>query len=483
MPKKYIPKYKLKPLSAVIPINCPDLDRLVAGTTICPDRLRVLLHQIYISWIFNEFTYKKQDNYFHMDGWVTLSALRLKVLLTSNYTRYEKFLEEKGIIEIKHSNAGNKSFVQNGRCTPYRTKPSLLIGTGKRKFRNEKITAYQALVGVHLDKKNLEDHVYAADTLKLNDYLPVHEKMYAMFNDFYFDRAGLSLFLSKVESGEIKVKRERTKGLFDAELLTEMINDGSVSKPVICNFGERFHSVFTRLPREFRHFLRVRAVDEPLCSVDIANCQPYLVSLMCSHPDVIQNLLPEFKIVLEKVKMVPNRTRRHFLELCSKGEIYEFWRDERNLAERDDAKDEIIKQILFSSITYEQKKSIQAKKDFLRWFPDVHKSIEVIKSITEIELPIMKEIFLDKYGNFGGRKYYHKTISCMCQRLESRMIIHMVVPTLLKREGVGPFLTIHDSVVLPFSKAEIAKNAIVDCFAALGIKPPKIKIDVYGGIF
>jgi len=72
-------------------------------------------------------------------------------------------------------------------------------------------------------------------------------------------------------------------------------------------------------------------------------------------------------------------------------------------------------------------------------------------------------------------------ISCICQRFESRVLTGIIVPLLLKHE-VGPFLTIHDSVIIPESKSLLAKEVFVKCFEKLGVKPPTIKINSYGAI-
>ena len=197
---------------------------------------------------------------------------------------------------------------------------------------------------------------------------------------------------------------------------------------------------------------------------------------------IIKQILPEFTVVLDKLAKLHLLTALQFDELCTNGEIYEFWLDNRHdLADRDEAKNEFIKRILFDSENYNKKKYEFAKLRFKSLFPDVAEAISIMKNIDEKELPLMKELFLDKTGKFGGKKYYHKTISCMCQRLESRILTGLIVPALIKNE-LGPFLTIHDSVIIPESKSEQAKNIFEDSFFRLGVKPPNIKIDSYESV-
>jgi hypothetical protein len=479
MPSIYTPTNKVVPLTVVLPINLENIDELVQGTKLCPDRIKVLLHQIYSLWIFDELNDKKRDGHYHKEGWVKLSAERLKVLLTKNYTKYDEFLEDNRIIEIKRTHNGTKSYVSGERCTPYRINPRLLNPKNGRRFKHQKIIKYGALKAIQNDQLKFEKDQYSDKFRKIIPFCSIHKKMNKMLSSFYFDTDGLSKFISKVGSGQVILKRKSNRGIIDAEMSAYLINDNSIPKPIVCFFGERFHSAFTRLPREYRSFLRIKNVDEPLCSVDISNCQPFIVAIILAFPEVAKKVLPEFEYVLDKIKEIPRTKLRQYLELCANGGIYEHWKDERGLDERDDAKTEIIERVLFDTLS-SRKKYRELRNWFSKRFDDVWKGIQVMKSITESELPLVKSICLDDKGNFS-EKELHKTISCMCQRFESRIMTGLIVPALIK-EGVGPFLTIHDSVLLPESKSVIAKNIFIDCFERLGVTPPTIKIDPYGAI-
>lgn len=479
MPSKYIPKCKVIPLTVVLPIHLENVDDLVEGTKLCPDRVKVLLHQIYSSWVFDELNDKKRDNHFHQEGWVNLSSERLISLLTNQYTKYDKFLEDNRIIEIKRTYNGIKSYVSGERCTPYRINPRLLKPKNGRRFKHEKITDYKTLKAIQNDQLKFEKEQYSDKFRKIIPFCSIHKKMDKMLSCFYFDTVGLSKFISKVGSGQVILKRDSIKGIIDAEMTAYLINDNSIPKPIVCFFGERFHSTFTRLPREYRSFLRIKNVDEPLCSVDISNCQPYIVAIILAFPEEAKKVLPEFEYVLDKIKEIPKTKLRHYLKLCANGGIYEHWKDERGLEERDDAKTEIIERVLFDTLS-SRKKYKKLRNLFRQRFDDVWKGIQVMKSITESELPLVKSICLDDKGNYS-EKELHKTISCMCQRFESRIFTGLIVPALIK-EGVGPFLTIHDSVLLPESKSLIAESIFIDCFEKLGVTPPTVKFDSYGAI-
>jgi len=470
---------EFEPVTCVLPVNLPCLNEKAELEGLSIDRIYVLLHQIYVVWIYDELNDVKKDGYFHLDGWVTLSATRLQVLCTHKYKAYEKFLIRNNVIEIKYNQLGLKSYVSGVRCTPYRINPRLLSPKNGRRFKHTLITDYKTLKAINNDQNKFENGQYSVELQKTIEFSSVHNEMHSMLSSFYFDTIGLSKFISKVGSGQIILKRKSIRGIIDAEMVAYSINLNGISKPIVCSFGERFHTTFTRLPREYRSFLKIKDVNEPLCSVDIANCQVYIVAIILAFPDEVKKVLPEFEYVLDKIKKVTKTKLRLFLEYCVTGKIYEYWQDERGLAERDDAKLEIIKRVLFDSLP-PQKKYQEIRSLFELRFDDVWEGIQIMKSITSAELPMLKSICIDDKGNYDDNEL-HKTLSCMCQRFESRVLTGMVVPSLLKK-GVGPFLTIHDSVLIPESKSLLAKEIFIACFERLGVKPPTIKIDSYGSI-
>lgn len=482
MPSKYTPKYKVIPLTVVLPIHLRNVDELVKGTKLCPDRIKVLLHQIYSLWIFDELNDKKRDSYYHKEGWVNLSAERLKGLLTKDYAKYDKFLEENRIIEIKRTHNGTKSYVSGERCTPYRINPLLLKPKNGRRFKHARITDYKTLKAINNDQVKFEAEQYSDEFRAIIPFCSIHKKMDNMLSSFYFDTDGLSKFITRVGAGQVILKRVSIRGIIDAEMNACLINENGITKPIVCAFGERFHSSFTRLPREYKFYLRIKNVQEPLCSVDISNCQPYLVALIVNYPDIVKQVLPEFTPILNKIGQPHLSKAIQYLDLCAKGGIYEFWLENRHsLEDREDAKEEFIKRILFDSEQYQKKKYKLARETFKILFADVAEAVSIMKTTDEIEFPLIKEMFLDRQGRFLGKKYYHKVISCMCQRLESRLITGLIVPALIK-QNVGPFLTIHDSVILPESQSTIAQQIFIDCFKRLGVKPPTVKIDSYGAV-
>jgi hypothetical protein len=65
----------------------------------------------------------------------------------------------------------------------------------------------------------------------------------------------------------------------------------------------------------------------------------------------------------------------------------------------------------------------------------------------------------------------HGTSARACQRIEARLMIAGVVERFSVQHPDVPILTIHDSVLVPPYAVEIAKEAILMEFAAIGLKP------------
>lgn len=478
MPSKYEYKYDLNPLTAVIPVGVRDIDELVSGTSLSADRVRVFLHQLYVSWIFDELNDRKRTDVFHKDGWVLLSSKRLTALLTNKYKKYEVFLESEGIIQIKRNSLGFKSYVTGERSTSFRLTPGVIKPINGKRFRQEKINEYKVLKAIHLDQIKFEVALNEGNGSSILPYCSAHEQMNNMLSQFYFDVDGVSQFVDQVSKGNILLTRESNRGIIDCEAIVQLINEGTASKPIVCSFGERFHSSFTRIPREYRHYLRIKRIEEELTSVDISNCQVYIVAIIINFPEQVKKVLPEFEYVLDKIKEIPKTKSRLFLEHCIQGTIYEYWQQVRGLDSRDDSKNELIKRVLFDKTSYRQQKYQIARDTFRSQFSDVWDTINTMKTISNDEFQLVEDICLDRKGHFSN-KHLHKIISSMCQRFESRVMTGMVVPCLIKQD-LGPFLTIHDSVVVPYSKAGLVSVTIQNCFLKLGITPPKVKIERYG---
>ncbi len=64
----------------------------------------------------------------------------------------------------------------------------------------------------------------------------------------------------------------------------------------------------------------------------------------------------------------------------------------------------------------------------------------------------------------------------MLQRGESRVM--RKIAQLMLDEGIRPFLTVHDSFILPQRYADRTKEIIQNVFAEIGVQPPRVKTEL-----
>lgn len=460
-------KKNLPELTCVIPKLATDIDVLADGNKLLADRVRVLLHNIYSAWIYADRIDENKNDEYHLKGWVNISASKLQSLLTQNYECIIKFCEESKLIQVKRTVRGTKSYIVNERSTPYRINPNLLPTEGKR-YRKEKITEYKVIkaVSAYSSKKRT---VQTSDSSN-----PLLE---SMLGDFCFDLDKVDSFIEDVLTGKIKLDRKTIRGVVDSHYLCSSINEGQYYTSTD-RFGERFHTPFTHIPREIRPFLRLRNDSEPLCMVDIANSQPYFISVLLNSPLKLISVLPECEYLLELLHNEKRGDKRLFQELSVNGNIYEYLSAARNLNDRNHAKKEIIEAILFSNHNYNQKKHEEARKCFAQHFAEVWKTLINIKSAGPEALPFIIDLYTTKRGKFDCRAL-HKNVSMICQRLESRILIGKVAVELANNFSVSSFLTIHDSFVIKTSDEKIVRETISQCFHALGLPVPKMKTTYY----
>jgi hypothetical protein len=134
---------------------------------------------------------------------------------------------------------------------------------------------------------------------------------------------------------------------------------------------------------------------------------------------------------------------------------------------RKEAKGQFFGAILFSNLRV-SKKFKAMKYAFIDSFPSVHHFLTIIK---KMDLNGFSEI-AEVLGYVSTKKF-----SCAMQRLESRLIIQKVSGRLIT-DGVGPFITIHDSfIILPQDCTTVIKT-IQDTFSYLNLPPPILSCDM-----
>lgn len=466
-------KERLKPLGAVIPKLCPNINELIQEPNDA-DRVRTLLHNIYTVHqypnIKNEF-----EAYLHADGWVTLSARKLQALFGSKYTTIVSMAESHGLIEVNRNVNGNKSYVSNSHSTLHRINQALLPITGKM-FRIEKITSYKVIKAIL--KTNSKWETSNSFSTKYNFYTPLK----SMLESFHFDLESMDQYINKLQSGETLPNpkenvtvQSRVNHLTNSSFAAHLVNEGETVNCSVCTYGNRFHSFYTRLPSELRNFIRIRGYSGRLAMVDIKNSQPYFFALLLNFPDKLIEILPEFKALL--FEFGKGSDRRQFLQLCVDGLIYDYWQHYRNIS-RNEAKGEIMKVLLFGKMDSRGKNHGNVRSRFKYLFKDVFDCITMLKSINDAEHPFIQKIYKEIYGKYDRSESY-KNLNLICQRLESRILLGFSKKIIDENLLAYPFLTVHDSFLVAEEDIDKLKSSFSQYMDGLGLPAPTLDTKYY----
>ena len=204
----------------------------------------------------------------------------------------------------------------------------------------------------------------------------------------------------------------------------QRIADGDFHWNVKDQFGHRFHSNLTQMPRTVKNILAVDGF--PLSEIDLANSQP---------------LWAAFEIAKRKIAGCES-----YIELCSSGQFYDWfvrygWTRER-------IKDEFRQSILFKRNGYNSPIKTQFTKDF----PEVAAFWAKCKAKDP------------------------KTFAKLLQRAEAKFVIYTVVDTLRRMQPDMFVATIHDSILTTPDNLEVVKQVITEAAPI----PLTMKVKTYG---
>lgn len=480
------PIQKYKSINAYVPIGLGNIEKLVEGTKFKPDRIRAIYHQLFLNRLADSTNKDLIEKPKFKNGWVSVHSAVFKKVATNEFIEYLNFLEVKGLMLKRRDNiTGGKKYTPNSESQQYKIPEQLLnIPNEVRHFKKEKIHDHCTLKSIHILKESYRKSV------KLVQLSPIHEQLKEMLSFLRFNTEAAEAYIKKIKSGEIQIKGEpiektKSRNYRELLLLMDAVNEGNYLRCSVDLFGERFHTPISNLWKKLRPFIFFSDhEDQPLRILDLSNSQPFFASISIDS-NAIGKVLPEYlKTIngLEEVKK--NQDFKTFAELCAKGKLYEYWRDIRNF-EKNDAGRNIAKAEIFT-IMFDKKRKIkntekaehkefyEMLKQFANHFPSIYKCFNKIKSSDEELLPFIKSVFINEYGAFEGKKSYHKVLASMMQRMESRIMLHRIAPKLIEI-GITPFVTVHDSFILPSKYADIALQIIAKEFKMLGIQPPHIK--------
>ena len=460
-------KNELPHVNTYIPIGIGDLNKQLDGTGLCPDVMRGILHQLYLVRAFQSMNSKKSKTYSYRERWVPLKSDVIKIIAgRRDYSKYMNWLESRNYVVPKRNSKGAKGYLAGRFCINYKINPSILnIENDTRSFKKEHITKYKVLKRIKNIAKYFKQ-TYSKNKRK-SSLLPIHENLIEMAYSVRFDVEKAKAIYPSVSEEQIN--------------MLEAINDGSIHIGMVDKFGERLYTPFTNLKKNLRICMYFKDFpNEKLGSIDFTNSQFYFLGLI-TNTELINKFLPEFSACSKYFDNInQNEDTKLFNEIssCLKHSryesIYDYWKRIRKIEDRKLAQKELF-HLTFSSLN-SKKVSNEIRSTFNNHFPSINKFVANIKSLSETELPFILELenYKDEFGLFIGKDSYHKNISCMLQRIESRVIIKEISPLLIDA-GITPFITIHDSFIVLEKHKKAAKKIIKGYFNKMGFSPPGLK--------
>lgn len=228
----------------------------------------------------------------------------------------------------------------------------------------------------------------------------------------------------------------------------------------------RFHSNVTNTPKWVRQFLRVNG--EPLCNIDIKNSQPYLSVLILTNPSKVARFTDNsaFAMFLQTLKVPQREDVTKYINLVIEGRLYEYlmeaFTSEGLVLDRDMTKKQVLRILYAPNRTPINETNRKARQIFEARFPTVHETFSRVR------------------GNEKGDKFTsYKRFAILLQRVESHLILDVVIKRICREFPGVVVLTIHDSImtgILTNRENEVMQILTEELKNYVGY-PPTIKVE------
>ncbi|WP_259631968.1 hypothetical protein [Stieleria sedimenti] len=247
-----------------------------------------------------------------------------------------------------------------------------------------------------------------------------------------------------------------------------------------CVYG-RYHSILTQTPRVARKYLRYkRAAD--LSIVDVSAAQPLIIGFLAAHDittfrrlshSIIHKLVsaPLLSYVAGfLVSSVPADVQK-WIDLCQRREIYRyFWEaiqssPEPAWVEMRKKKGPQKGQIHPVDLRTQSERSFK-RGSLIPLFDQIDATLRSpVFQIVQRDFPTIAKWVLDTKRNG------HETTACLCQRLESHLMIDGCGEVLRRQHADEPVQPIHDAILCRSGFAPVAHGIIAEQFSRIGLYP------------
>ncbi|MDP3445939.1 MAG: hypothetical protein Q8T08_24020, partial [Ignavibacteria bacterium] len=243
------------------------------------------------------------------------------------------------------------------------------------------------------------------------------------------------------------------------------IMNGNIFYKVDSTSG-RFHSNVTNMAKGLRPYLRING--EHLVNLDIKNSQPYLSTILLTNPGKVSHLTknPAFAMLYETLKVSTNQDINKYISLVNSGQIYEYLMTEFSKEglelTRDETKGQVLRILFARNRMPQDETNRKARQIFKDRFPTVHQIFSKIRGSEKG----------DKFQNF-------KRFAILLQRIESHLILDVILKRIYKELPGTIAITVHDSIMtgaITNNVEAISKIMIEELTFFVGFAP-NIKIE------
>jgi hypothetical protein len=215
-----------------------------------------------------------------------------------------------------------------------------------------------------------------------------------------------------------------------------------------------------------RQFLRING--EPLANIDVKNSQPYLSTILLTDPGKVSWMTnnPAFALLLQSLKVSLNEDVKHYISLVISGNLYEYLMDEFSkeglILTRSETKLQVLRILFARNRMPKDETNRKARMIFKNRFPTVQRIFSKVRGSERG----------DRYQNFSR-------FAILLQRIESYLMLDVILKRIYKELPGTIAITIHDSImtgVLTDNVEAVKEIMIQELQKFVGFRP-QIKIE------
>ena len=244
---------------------------------------------------------------------------------------------------------------------------------------------------------------------------------------------------------------------------TRIIN-GDTCRCSIDNTSGRFHSIITNMAKGLRPYLRIKG--EPLTNLDVKNSQLYLSTIILTNPSKVSWMTenPVFALLLQTLKVSQKQDVINYIQLSVLGQIYEYlmaeFAKEGLILTRAETKRQVLRILFARNRMPKDEINRTCRQIFIKRFPTVHRIFSKVRGSEKG----------DKFQNF-------KRFAILLQRIESYLMLDIILKRIYKELPGTIAVTVHDSIMTGIltNNIEAVRKIMIDELTFFVGFEPKIK--------